>query len=336
VKRAFAAAVAALVLALRAFADPVLEPTTQKFVDGLAAKGGPPIYTLSPDAARKVLSDAQSGPIGKVPASIEDTSFPVGPTGKVAIRILRPEGAKEVLPVVLYMHGGGWVLGDRHTHERLTREIAAGAKVAVVFVDYDRSPEARYPIALEQSYAALLYVAAHGKQLGVDPTRIAVAGDSAGGNLAAAIALLAKERKGPKLRMQVLLYPVTDANFETASYREFANGPWLTKPAMQWFWDSYLPDVAKRKEPTASPLQATPDQLTGLPDALVIVAANDVLRDEGEAFAQKLAQAGVRVTAIRADGTIHDFAMLNALAETPAVRSAIGFVNGALSGALRK
>ena len=155
-KRTFAASLVALALAARAFADPALEPTTQKFVDGLAAKGGPPIYTLSPEAARKVLSDLQSGPIGKVPASIEDTSFPVGPTGKVAIRILRPEGAKEALPVVLYLHGGGWVLGDRHTHERLTREIAAGAKVAVVFVDYARSPEARYPIALEQSYAALL------------------------------------------------------------------------------------------------------------------------------------------------------------------------------------
>ena len=335
-KSVLAAAAISLALAPRAFADPALEPTTQKFVDGIAAKGGPPIYTLSPDAARKVLADLQSGPIGRVPASIEDTSFPVGPTGKVAIRILRPEGAKETLPAVLYLHGGGWVLGDRHTHERLTREIAAGAKIAVVFVDYDRSPEARYPIALEQSYAALQYVAAHGKQLGIDPTRLAVAGDSAGGDLAAAVTLLAKERKGPKLRLQVLLYPVTDASFDTASYREFANGPWLTKAAMQWFWDSYLPDVSKRAEPTASPLRATPDQLMGLPDTLVIVAANDVLRDEGEAYAQKLAQAGVRVTAIRADGTIHDFAMLNALAETPAVRSALGLVNGALSGALRK
>jgi acetyl esterase len=245
-------------------------------------------------------------------------------------------GVAGVVPAVLYPHGGGWVLGDRNTHDRLVREIAAGAKAAVVFVDYDRSPEAHYPVAIEQAYASLLHLVEHAKQLNVDPARIAIAGDSVGGNMAAAVALLAKERKGPKLALQVLMYPVTDANFETGSYVAFADGPWLTRKAMQWFWDAYLPDVAKRKEPTASPLQATVAQLAGLPEALVIVDENDVLRDEGEAYARKLTQAGVRVTSVRYNGTIHDFAMLNALAKTPAVRAAVRQVNDALAAALAK
>jgi acetyl esterase len=331
-----AAAVVAVGLARAAFADPVLEPATQKFIDGLVAAGGPPIYTLSPEAARKVLADAQAGPVAKVPASIEDVTWPIGPTGKTAIRIVRPEGSTGVLPAILYTHGGGWVLGDKNTHDRLVREIAAGAKAAVVFVDYDRSPEAKFPVAIEQSYASLLYMVEHAKELRIDPARIAIVGDSVGGNMAAAVTMLAKQRNGPKLRLQVLFYPVTDANFETGSYDEFAKGPWLTKPAMQWFWDAYLPDPAKRKDPLASPLQATTEQLAGLPEALVIVDENDVLRDEGEAYARKLGQSGVRVTSIRFNGTIHDFVMLNAIAGTPAVRAAIGHANGALAAALAK
>jgi acetyl esterase/lipase len=318
------------------FADPVLEPATQKFIDGLVAAGGPPIYTLSPEAARKVLADAQAAPVAKLPAAIEDVTWPVGPTGKTAIRIVRPEGATGVLPAILYTHGGGWVLGDKNTHDRLVREIAVGARAAVVFVDYDRSPEAKFPVAIEQSYASLLHLVEHAKELRVDPARVAIVGDSVGGNMAAAVTLLAKERKGPKLRLQVLFYPVTDANFETGSYGEFAKGPWLTKPSMQWFWDQYLPDTAKRKDPLASPLQATPAQLAGLPEALVIVDENDVLRDEGEAYARKLTQAGVRVTSVRYNGTIHDFVMLNALADTPAVRAAIRQANDALAAALAK
>ena len=289
---------------------------------------------MSPDAARDVLAGAQAQPVAKLPAAIEDTTFPVGPTGSVRIRLVRPQGASGTLPVVMHFHGGGWILGDKETHDRMTREIAVGANAAVVFVDYDRSPEARYPVAIEQAYAATKYVAEHGRELAVDPTRLALVGDSVGGNMAAAITLMAKERGGPKIAFQVLFYPVTDANFETGSYNAFADGPWLTRPAMEWFWNAYLPDVTARKQITATPLNASLEQLKGLPDALVIVDENDVLRDEGEAYARKLAQAGVRVTSVRYNGTIHDFVLLNALADTPAVRSALQQANDALRAAL--
>jgi acetyl esterase len=302
-------------------AQPNLELHTQQFVDGLA--GAPPIYTLSVADARSVLARAQSAPVGKPSAQIEDVTFPVGPTGSVPVRIVRPAGAVGTLPVVVYLHGGGWILGDRDTHDRLVREIAVGVKAAVVFVDYARSPEARYPVAIEQAYAATRYVVDHGASLRIDPSRLAVAGDSVGGNMTAAVTLMAKQRRGPKIAFQVLFYPVTDADFDTASYAAFADGPWLTKRAMEWFWDAYLPDRGARKQPTATPLNASLDQLTGLPEALVLVDENDVLRDEGEAYARKLSNAGVRVTSTRYNGTIHDFVMLNALADTPAARGAI-------------
>jgi acetyl esterase len=311
---------------------PTLEPHTQQFVDSLA--GAPPIYTLSPAHARSVLVQAQSIPVGKPGGKIEDTAFPVGPTGSVPVRIVRPAGTADVLPAVIYIHGGGWILGDRDTHDRLVREIAVGAEAAVVFVDYDRSPEARYPVAIEQAYAATCYVVDHSTDLHIDPSRLAVAGDSVGGNMAAALTLMARRRRGPRIGFQVLFYPVTDADFDTASYTRFADGPWLTKRAMQWFWDAYLPDVAARKQPTATPLNASLDELAGLPEALVIVDENDVLRDEGEAYARRLSDAGVRVTSTRYNGTIHDFTMLNPLADTPATRGAIAQAVGALRGAL--
>lgn len=309
---------------------PALEPTTQHFIDALTAKGGPAIYTLSPADARNVLAGAQAGPIAKLPADVEVKTLPVGPSGKTQVHVVRPAGAKGVLPVVMYFHGGGWVLGDEATHDRLIRQIANGAHATVVFVDYERSPEAKYPVAIEQDYAATKYVAEHAKEFNVDPKRLAVAGDSVGGNMAAVVALLAKERNGPKIAYQVLFYPVTDANFDNGSYTQFANGPWLTKAAMKWFWDAYLPDEAARKQPTATPLNASLEQLKGLPDALVITDENDVLRDEGEAYARKLAQAGVTVTAVRYNGTIHDFVMLNAVAGTPAAKAAVEQANAAL------
>jgi acetyl esterase len=303
--------------------SPVLEPTTQAFIDKLVAAGGPPIYTLDPKDARKVLEGAQKVDV-KLPAvDSVDTTWNYGPTGQVKVRIVRPQGAKETLPAVLYYHGGGWVLGDVNTHDRLAREIATKVHAAVVVVDYDRSPEARFPIAIEQGYAALKYVADHAKELNVDAARLAVGGDSVGGNLAAVVTLLAKERGGPALKGQLLFYPVTDANFETGSYNEFAEGPWLTKAAMKWFWDAYLPDAGARKHRYASPLQATLEELKGLPRALVMTSANDVLRDEGEAYAQKLAQAGVSVAAVRYMGTIHDYALLNAITEAQPVRESI-------------
>jgi acetyl esterase len=313
-------------------AHPSLELHTQQFIDSLA--GAPPIHTLSAADARSVLAGAQSIPVGKPSAQIEDMALPVGPTGSVPIRVIRPVGAAEVLPVVMYFHGGGWVLGDRDTHDRLVREIAVGAQAAVVFVDYARAPEARYPVAIEQAYAATRYVADNADDLRIDPLRLAVAGDSVGGNMVAAVTLMAKKRRDPKITFQVLFYPVTDAGFDTSSYIHFADGPWLTKRAMEWFWDAYLPDPAARKQPTVTPLNASLDQLAGLPEALVITDENDVLRDEGEAYARKLSDAGVRVTSVRYNGTIHDFVMLNALADTPATRGAIAQAVGALRGAL--
>jgi acetyl esterase len=315
-----------------ATAQPTLELHTQQFIDSLA--GAPPIYTLSPADARSVLARAQSIPVGKPSAQIEDMALPVGPTGSVPIRIVRPKGSAGVLPVVMYLHGGGWILGDPNTHDRLVREIAVGVEAAVVFVDYSRAPEARYPVAIEQAYAATRYVADNGASLRIDPLRLAVAGDSVGGNMAAAVTLMAKQRRDPKIAFQVLFYPVTDSAFDTPSYNQFAEGPWLTKRAMQWFWDAYLPDPAARKQPTATPLNTPPDQLAGLPEALVITDENDVLRDEGEAYARKLADAGVRVTSVRYNGTIHDFVMLNALADTPATRGAIAQAVNALRAAL--
>lgn len=303
-------------------AAPVLEPATQAFVDGLA--GGQPIYTLSPEAARAVLAGAQkSASVKLAPAASEDRVLNVGPKGKTNIRVYRPESAEGDLPVVVYTHGGGWVLGDKETHDRLVRELAVGANAVIVFVDYDRSPENRYPVAVEESYAVLKYVAENPSEFGADVSRIAIAGDSVGGNMTAVVALLAKERKGPEIVAQVLLYPVTDASMSSDSYAKFAEGPWLTKKAMAWFWDQYLPDVSKRADIHVSPINATIEQLKGLPQALLLVDENDVLRDEGEAYGRKLAEAGVSVTSARYNGTIHDFMLLNPIADTPAVRGAV-------------
>lgn len=308
---------------------PVLEPATQSFVDSL--KGAPPIPSLSLVEARAALASVAKSADEKLPdAMIKDTMLPVGPTGQTNIRVVRPVGATGVLPVIVYIHGGGWVLGDRTTHDRLVRELAVGANAALVFVDYDRSPEARFPIAIEQGYAVARYVAEHAEELSIDATRLVIAGDSVGGNMAAAIALLGKERKGPKFAAQVLFYPVTDASMSTGSYEEFADGPWLTRQSMAWFWDQYLPEKSKRADIHASPLQASAEQLGGLPRTLLLVDENDVLRDEGEAYGRKLAQAGVRVTTVRYNGTIHDFMILTPLAMTPAVRGAVGQAIGYL------
>jgi acetyl esterase len=245
-------------------------------------------------------------------------------------------GANGRLPAVVYTHGGGWVLGNFATHERLVRDLTAQTGAAFVFVNYPRSPEARYPTAIEQVYATLTWVAERGGELGLDGSRLAVAGESVGGNMTAAVTLLAKERGGPAIRYQALLYPVTNAAFDTDTYAQFAEGPWLTREAMKWFWDAYLPDAARRSAPTASPLRATLEQLRGLPPALVITDEADVLRDEGEAYGRKLRQAGVDVTAVRYEGVFHDFMMLNALAETNANRDATAQTARALTAALSR
>jgi acetyl esterase len=303
-----------------------LEQNARALLNNLQQQGGPPIYTLSPDKARGVLSGLQaSTPVQKLPADVENRTIPGGPNSKdVSITIVRPRNSSvEPLPVVIFTHGGGWVLGGFDTHERLVREIAIKAKVVIVFVNYTLSPEAKYPTALEQAYAATNWVARNGQSINVDSSRLAVVGDSVGGNLTAALTLLAKERGGPSIRFQVLFYPVTDANFDTPSYRKYEEGYWLTREGMKWFWDNYTSKETNRKEPTVSPLHASIEQLSGLPPGLIVNGENDVLCDEGEAYALKLLQAGVPVTAVRYHGTIHDFVMLNAITNDPAPRGAI-------------
>jgi len=312
----------------------VLEPPARNLADTLAASDGPPLYTLSPADARAVLDGAQAGDIPMAPAEIEDHTIPGGPDGTVSITVVKPATRNGNLPVVVYTHGGGWVLGNFGTHQRLVRDLTDQTGAAFVFVNYPPSPEARFPVAIEQVYATVQWVARYGAELGLDGSRLAIAGDSVGGNMTAAVALMAKQRGGPAIQLQVLLYPVTNATFDTASYDQFAEGPWLTRKAMQWFWDAYLPEVGERTNPLASPLQATVDQLRDLPPALVITDEADVLRDEGEAYSRKLRQAGVDVTAVRYEGVFHDFMMLNALAGTNATRTATRQTARALRTAL--
>lgn len=308
-----------------------IEPTTRAFLEKINAMRGPQVYEMSVEDARRTLSELQaSTAVAKMPADIEEMDIPGGPTEKVHVHIIRPKGSTEMLPVTMYYHGAGWVLGGFDTHERLVRELSNKAKTAVVFVDYNRSPEVKYPVALEEDYRAMEYVANNGKQLNLDSSRLAVAGDSVGGNMATVMALMAKERKGPKIRYQVLFYPVTDAAFDKPSYQQFAKGYWLARKGMEWFWDNYLPSKLGRKQPMTTPLNATLDELKGLPPALVITNEYDVLRDEGEAYAHKLMDAGVRTTAVRFLGTIHDMVMLNALADTPAARGAMELASAML------
>src|SRR5690349_90534 len=307
----------------------VLERAARAFAD--AAAKPPLLYELTPEQARAVLDDVQSGPVEK--PAVQETWFTVpADVGDVRVRLLRPLGAVAPLPVILYMHGGGWVLGNAHTHDRLVRELVAGTGAALAFVEYDRSPEARYPVAIEQGYATAQWIIREGAAHGLDPERMAVAGDSVGGNMTAALTLMAADRGDVRFVHQSMYYPVTDAAMDTGSYKQFAEGYFLTAKSMAWFWNAYLPDVGRRAEPFASPLRASDEQLAGLPPAFVIVDEADVLRDEGEAYAARLRAAGVAVTTVRYDGITHDFMMLNPLSGTHATRAAVAQAIAVLRG----
>ena len=299
----------------------VLDPAAQKFADDTAKP--PYLFDLGPEKGRETVDKVQSGPVEKPEVEIKDLTIEGGPSGKVTLRIVRSPHADGPLPVILYIHGAGWVFGNVRTHDRLVRELAVGAQAVVVFVEYSLAPEAKYPVALEECYGALEWISKQTADNGFDAKRIAVAGDSVGGNLSIAVTLLAKERSGPKITQQLLFYPVTNAAFDTASYQQFAEGYFLRRDAMQWFWDQYTTGAQDRDKITASPLRASVEQLKGLPRALVVTAEADVLRDEGEAYANTLREAGVDVAAARFQGTIHDFVMLNALADTAAARGAL-------------
>jgi acetyl esterase/lipase len=310
----------------------VLEAASREFVD--ATSTPPFIYELTPAEARKVLDDVQAAPIEKLPVEERWITVPAE-VGDVRVRIVTPPDVTDTLPAILYMHGGGWVLGNAHTHDRLVRELAVGTGAAVVFVEYDRSPEAHYPVAIEQGYATAQWIMREGAANQLDPERIAVAGDSVGGGMTAALALMANDRGDVHFVQQSMYYPVTDAAMDTGSYEQFAEGYFLAAKGMAWFWDAHLPDIERRSEPYASPLRASDEQLAGLPPAFVIVDEADVLRDEGEAYAARLRAAGVPVTTVRYDGITHDFMMLTPLSNTCATRAAVAQAISILRKALQ-
>ena len=315
--------------------SPGINPTTQAFLQAVHGGGGPGLETLSPAAARAVLVGAQQGAsVTLPPADVSEKTINAG--GRViSLTIVRPAGVQGTLPAFMFFHGGGWVLGDYPTHERFVRDLVAGSGAVAVFVNYTPSPEARFPVAIEEAYAATQWVATHGAEIGVDGSRLAVAGNSVGGNMATVVSLMAKDRHGPALRAQILFWPVTDAAFENGSYQQFAEGHFLTRAMMRWFWDNSTTNAEERHSIYASPLQATPAQLAGLPPTLIQTAEFDVLRDEGEAYARKLQAAGVTVVSTRYNGTIHDYGLLNALSNVSSTRAALRQAGETLRESLR-
>ena len=303
--------------------DPHILTDVRSFLKALNSGDGKPIEQLSPAEARQVLVGAQKS-VAVDYSGIDETEKTITQDGiTVPIHIVKPKDAKTGGPVFLFFHGGGWVLGDYPTHRRLVRDLVVGSGVTAIFPDYTPSPEAKYPVAINQAYAATKWVAENGPAIGVDGKKLAVVGNSVGGNMAAVVALMAKDKRGPEIKLQVLLWPVTNAGFETVSYHDFANDRFLTRNMMIWFWDNYTNSPADRSQIYASPLLATNEQLQHLPPALVQTAENDVLRDEGEAYTRKLDEAGVSVTLTRYEGLIHDYGLLNPLAHVPAVKTTI-------------
>jgi acetyl esterase len=295
-----------------------------------ALSKAPPLSQIPLLDARKAVEAAQSAPI---PMPHIDESWTTVPSrfGDVGVRFVRPQGVRGPLPVLVYLHGGGWILGSSVTHDLLTRRLSVGAEAVVAFVEYSLAPEAKYPVQIEQSYATSQWIRERGQEDGFDPTRVAVAGDSAGGNMAAVMSIMAKQRGDDQFVHQSLYYPMTDANASASeSLRLFKDGPYGSAEGLEWFWRSYLADESLRSEITVSPLRATQSDLEGLPPALVIVDQNDVLRDQGEAYADRLRDSGVPTTSVRFNGTIHDFMRLNALRDSESTRAAIDLAVAAL------
>ena len=249
--------------------------------------------------------------------------------------VLKPQtNTEKKLPAILYLHGGGWVMGDEYVFDNLIKKIANCAEAVLIFPEYTPAPEAEYPQQINEAYSVLNYIYNNSDELNIDKNKIAIMGDSAGGNMAAAITLKTKEEKGPNIKFQLLLYPVTNADMDTDSYENFSDGPWLTQKAMEYFWDAYVPNVSLRQNKYISPLHADVEDLKNLPSTLILTVENDVLRDEGEAYARKLDNAGVDVINVRINGTIHDFMMLNALSETEPVKGALKIICSVLRAEL--
>jgi acetyl esterase len=301
--------------------DPRLSSGTKAFLKVLNSSGGPPLESLPPIQAREVLVQAQASvPVDL--SGIEESEKTIKVDGyTIKLDIVRPEGTKGKLPVFIFIHGGGWVLGDYPTHKRMVRDLVVLTGSAGVFINYTRTPDARYPQQVNEIFAATKWISDHGEEIHVDGKNLAVVGNSVGGNMTAVTALKAKENGGPKIKLQIMMWPIVDANFETESHKQFGEQRFLTTSLMKWMYDLYTTDPNQRREIYASPLQATVEQLKGLPPALIQVAESDILRDEGEAYGRKLDEAGVTVTTVRYNGMIHDFGLLNGLATEPATRS---------------
>ncbi|WP_254640219.1 alpha/beta hydrolase [Chitinophaga sp. GbtcB8] len=300
--------------------DPHLDSGTKAVLKVLNS-GGAPVESLSKEDARNVLVTVQNS-VQVDLSGIEESEKTINADGyTVKLNIVRPEGATETLPVFIFIHGGGWILGDYPTHKRMVRDLVVLSGAAAVFVNYTPSPEAQYPQAINEIYAATKWVAEHGSEINVDGKRLAVVGNSVGGNMTGVTALMAKEKGGPDIKLQILMWPVTDTNFETESYQKYGEDRFLSASLMKWMFDQYTTDADERKQPHLAILRNPVENLKGLPPALIQVAENDILRDEGEAYGRKLDEAGVKVTTVRYNGMIHDFGLLNPLAELPTVRS---------------
>lgn len=300
--------------------DTNIEAGTREFLKLLNA-GGTPLEELSKEDARAVLVNAQASV--KVDYSgIEESEKTITEDGiSVKLNIVRPKGAAANVPAFIFVHGGGWILGDYPTHKRLVRDLVVLSGCAAVFVNYTPSPEAKYPTALNEIYATAKWVSKNGSEIKVDGKKLALVGNSAGGNMAAATALYTKEKNGPEIKFVNLLWPVADTSFETESYQKFATHRFLTAPTMKWMFDQYTTNEDERQDYHIALVNATAEQLKGFPPTLIQVAENDILRDEGETFGRNLDEAGVTVSTVRYNGTIHDFGLLNALATQPSTKA---------------
>lgn len=314
--------------------DPHLSVETKEYLKVLNG-GGPAVESLSKEDARNVLVTVQANVKVDVSGIEESEKTITSGDQRVKLTIVRPKGVKEKLPVFIFTHGGGWILGDYPTHKRMVRDLVVESGYAAVFVNYTPSPEAKYPQALHEIYAATKWVSEHGDEINVDGKRLALVGNSVGGNMSIATGLMAKKNKGPEIKVQVLLWPVADTNFDTESYRMYGEQRFLTTPLMKWMFDQYTTDPKQRKEIYLAPLQATLDELKGLPPTVIQVAENDILRDEAEALGRKLDEAGVDVTTVRYNGVIHDFGLLNGFATIPQTRSLFTYTAAVLKHYLK-
>ncbi len=310
--------------------------TVYQFITKTEENAQKPLYELSPEDARDFLEKLQEKDYEEIPADIKDTEIITIKEGNIAVRFVRPQNTEEEkLPLIVYVHGGGWVMGSEKTHDELIRKISVNTHSCIAFVKYSHSPAASFPAPLNQVYAVLDFLYNNPDEYNIDVNKLILAGDSAGANMALASAVKAKKENGAKILFLLLLYPAIDSRMETKSYKKYKNGPWLTKKAMEWFWNAYIQDKEHFKDYYAVPALAKTEVLEGLSPVLIITAENDVLRDEGEKFARKLDKADVNVSCVRVLGTCHDFMMLNALSKTNPTITALNIVYETLNNVLK-